>query len=219
MLRFLTPRSQATADFALHMCNQGTGLSACYIARMMPSPVTYWLQQIIIVIALLAAILLLILFPARHVLLILWPWPVEEQVMVTEEQGAGRRDFVPILSPRVDDGVLVARDRPFSLLAIERPNQPLLFAFLVGLRDEPGATLAGQLPASLRPPLVQAPLEAGILVVMLADEDHRELPTEDVVRLYRPNQLGLTDRSAILLRRLAAAWRAGRIPSGLSPSD
>jgi ABC-type phosphate transport system auxiliary subunit len=184
---------------------------------MMPSPLTYWLQQIVIVICLLASILLLTLTPARLVLAPLWPWPVEEVVVVAEDGRSGKRIFVQVdtrSEPRIKD---VARDRPLTLVAVERPDRPILYGFVAGIRPEPGAELLAMTTAELgRPRVDWAMPEQAVLVLINADETSTEVPLADIVHLYPPNRMSMQDRIELVWKRLGPGWRERRNPSEAS---
>jgi hypothetical protein len=106
----------------------------------MPSPMTYWLQQIVFAFVLLASILLLTLAPARLVLLPLWPWPVEEVLVAGGDAPGGERAFVARNSSG-PPGRLVVSDWPLSLAAMEIPGHAPFHGFIAGIRTEPDGPL------------------------------------------------------------------------------
>lgn len=175
---------------------------------MMPSPVTYWLQQIVMAILLLGVILLLVLSPARHVLAPLWPAAVDELILPGKTDQAERVLLLAGPAYRSGQPAAIVRSRPRSVVAMERRGEPPSFGYLAGYRDEPGAPLQSRLPDELQVPRVELPLDdSRILVMVLADEQLVEMPADELVALYRPNQLSPTDRIGLLTHRVIGELR------------
>ncbi len=193
-----------------------TGLSchpslSCYIAGMMPSPVTYWLQKIAATCLLLASILLLPLIPARHVLLPLWPNFVEEVLINVSDQASAARHFVPAGVQEWDPSAEIARSRPFHLVVVQLSDGRELSGFPVGTRTGPQADLDIPLPPAMMAMWVEKPEAiASELILLDAGQQIVSLPMSEIVRLYRPNQLSLVQRAAMTAKRLMPAWMQRR---------
>lgn len=156
--------------------------------------------------ALLAAIVLALAVPARHVLVPAWPDRVDE---VLAEAGPGRieRHFVPSGSDRGGNSFVVARSRPITLWRLETESGEIVYAWLAGVRDGDGELLPA-VPAWLAPDRLDGPLpEAVSLVLVTAARENREMHGSSIVRMYRPNDLGFTDRVSLWGTRLAERWR------------
>jgi hypothetical protein len=176
---------------------------------MMPSPVTYWLQQIVTTIVLITCIVLLTLFPARHVLLPLWPTPVEEWIVQSGQDEVDRfvRQAGLVATARSSAG-LIARTRPLNLVELERRDMPPMFGFLAGYRDSPDEPLQPRLPDSLLQPRVELPLSPDLVVVLVTvDEVAVEIPMDELIGLHRPNQLSLLERFDLAFSRILVVWR------------
>jgi ABC-type phosphate transport system auxiliary subunit len=185
----------------------GRGLS-CYIARMMPSPVTYWLQQIVMAIILIGLIVLLTLWPARHVLKPLWPPPVDEYIL-SAEADRGERLMLSVGAAGLPErNSAIARSRPHHVVVLERRDEAPLLGFIAGYRETPDAPLSGQLPEALKPARVELPLHADWILVVNPGEDALiELPVAELVAFYRPNQLSLSERLSLMVSRVAIGIR------------
>ncbi len=200
---------------------------------MMPSPVTYWLQQILAGIALTGGILLLSLLPARNLLGPLWPDTVDELLIAPSGASQATRLFTESASLAAGAGPVLARTRPLSLSVVELGDRSRLLGFPVGLAsrpelpgsDAPDLPASGMveivepgqgiqlmaLPAWLQAPLVAfdeplLDLESTDLVLLDAEDQPLQVPLKTVHRVYRPNQLSLTDRVGLLANRVGERW-------------
>lgn len=154
---------------------------------------------------LLALIALGLVLPARHVVLPPWPDPVDE-VLAEGSPGRIERHFLSADAPVSVDSLVVARSRPITLWRLETDSGEVLHAWLAGLRDGEG-TLLPALPAWLQAARLDGPLpEAVRLVVITASRDSRELEGEDIVRMYRPNDMTLAQRAGLWRDRLDERW-------------
>ncbi len=177
----------------------------------MPSPVTYWLQQVLTASLLLVTILLLPLVPARHVLQPLWPTNVEEVLVSVPQRTDAERRFVAAGRSAWDPAAEVARNRPLHLAIVELSDGRKLTGFPVGTRVDPEAGLDVPLPQALMAVWVERPdTDAAELILLDANQQIMPLPMSQVVRIYRPNQLSLVQRAAITARRLTPAWISRR---------
>jgi hypothetical protein len=172
---------------------------------MMPSPVTYWLQQIVISIVLFVAILLLPLAGARLVLAPLWPHTMDEIVIVSGDARSGLPFFVPPGYQPSPEQIVVAQDRPHHLVTVERLHQPLVHGFQVGLREHGGGAMLAPLEAS--DAVLELPPDQEWLVLSLADGELLEMPVTEIVRVYLPNRLTLFERAGIVWQRVVQGWR------------
>lgn len=203
-LEFPPPWSPATAQ----KCHQAL---SCYIASMMPSPVTYWIRQVVAAGLLLVTILLLPLVPARHVLLPLWPTSVEEVLVSVPQRPDAERRFVAAGRSTPDRVAEIARNRPLYLAVVELSDGRKLTGFPVGTRVDPEAGLDVPLPQALMAVWVERPdADAVELILLDANQQILPLPMSQIVRIYRPNQLSLFQRAAITARRLTPAWISSR---------
>lgn len=169
---------------------------------------TYWLQQIVVAILLLHLIVLLALWPARHVLLPLWPGPVDEYILPAANDQAERVLLVPGAEKSPDSGAALSRSRPISVVALERRSAPPVLGFLVGVREEPEGPLNGRVPAELTGPVVELPSQADWVLVLSGDDSQLlEFPVAELAGLYWPNQLSLSERTQILVDRVIAGMR------------
>jgi ABC-type phosphate transport system auxiliary subunit len=174
----------------------------------MPSPVTYWLQQIVMAIVLIGTIVLLVTFPARHVLMPLWPAAVDEYILAAEGERAERVLLRSSAEQRPPGQSVTASSRPLSVVALQAVNEGPSFGFLAGYRLESGGPLVPVLPEALRAAIVELPLHPDWVLVMLsADDQLLELPAASLVAVYRPNQLSLPERFGLLLSRVATGLR------------
>ncbi len=174
---------------------------------MMPT-VTDWFSKLGQALVLLMLLALLLFAPARHVLMPLWPWPVEEWIIAETTSDEARREFVVARPGAREQQALISRDRPIMLVSIETNDGEFVRGFLVGARSEPDAALMEGIPSWLfdqwRSPLHPA---NAVLVVMRADESRTELMLGEIHRLYRPNQISLIERVLLTGQRVVESWR------------
>lgn len=170
---------------------------------------THWLLRIALSLVLLVVTMLLLLLPARHVLMPLWPWQVDELLVARASSDTARRDFVTVQPGEGVPNGVISRDRPIMLVAIERPGDEVIHGFLVGVRPEPDAGLLDKIPSWLLERRLISPEPSNlVVVVMRADESRTELSLGQIHRMYRPNQLSLLERALLTGQRLVEAWRA-----------
>jgi hypothetical protein len=172
---------------------------------MMPSPVTYWLQQIVISIVLLVTILLLPLAGARLVLAPLWPHAMDEIVIVSGDDRSGLPLFVPPGYQPSLEQIVLAQDRPHHLVTVESLHRPLVHGFPVGLREYEGSAMIAPLEAPGS--ILALPPDHEWLVLSLADGELLELPVAEIIRAYLPNRLTLFERAGIVWQRVVQGWR------------
>jgi len=179
----------------------------------------YWVQQCCLAPIILGLIVLVSLMPARHVLLPLWPRPVDELVVLDAERGTSVRQFVNLDQvDSVSDQVL-ARTRPISVLAVEYINGSLLFGYPVGLRPTTAEDLPKRDESGIRKTLDRSSrnpyqfrsinaLPPSLTDLQLLDANDRllELENADIARLYYPNRLTLADRFEVLIQRASDCW-------------
>ncbi len=160
---------------------------------MMPGPLTYWLEQLVIIIALTACILLLPLLPARHFISHYWPGLIEE--LIVEGPDGPDRLLLPVGYELATELTLVARSRPRSLVTVEMLDGELVHGFPIGIRrpDADGLEYASRM---------EQLLSEGRLVLQLADESALEIDSDLVRRVYRTNQLSLLDRVHTTVMRM-----------------
>jgi len=183
---------------------------------MLPSPPSDWFQRMASNLALAVVVVTLPLLPARHVLLPLWPRSVDEIILATVDERSGARFFVDAERQQIA-GDIVARDRPRSLVVVERIGLNPLAGFLLAVRASAEAPLE-PLPGDMeRRRVPGAALGDAILVLALADEQVVEIPGESVRRLYRPNRLDAPQRLALLWDRVLERLQ-GRValPQGMN---
>ncbi|MFU8831283.1 MAG: hypothetical protein ACNA7J_03910 [Wenzhouxiangella sp.] len=131
--------------------------------------------------------------------------------MAAEDTLSGERVFVRADSSARFGYADVARDRPLTLVGVERTGQSILYGFIAGIRPEPN----GELQAPGSDDLVRfradwaLPHEA-LLVLINADETSTEVPLAEVSHLYLPNRMSLHSRSTLLWKRLGPEWRERR---------
>ncbi|TVQ36020.1 MAG: hypothetical protein EA370_08640 [Wenzhouxiangella sp.] len=167
---------------------------------MTPGPLTYWLEQLVIIMVLLALSLLLPLLPARHFIAHYWPVAVDELIIVGEN--GPERLLVPAREVEIDWS-LVARSRPSSVVTIETTTGELVHGFPIGVRqlEDSGLVFASRIDLSAIP---------GHLVMQLADESHLEINQESIRRAFHANQMNLSQRVRLTILRMSEAWRVGR---------
>lgn len=154
--------------------------------------------------ALLVAILAATAWPARHVLLPLWPHPVDEWLLA----GAGgglEREFVT--EPVADPSRTLARNRPITLWRVEMRSGQITHAWLAGVRDAESGQLLTVLPDWLAGPRIDGPLPASrALVLMGPDSTYSEVEASAVTRMFRPNALAWHERVELALDRFGETW-------------
>ncbi len=144
--------------------------------------------------------------PARHVLIPLWPNSVEE-VLVETGSGSVERRFIDDNSASSERSPLIARSRPMTLWRLETEEGQVLHAWLAGVRDTDGQ-LMSTLPDWSRSKRLDGPPPGSVrLVLRTAARETREVDGETVRRMYRPNSMTLTDRTALWRDRLVERWR------------
>ena len=168
---------------------------------MTPGPLTYWLEQFIIIIALSAVILLLPLLPARHFVSQYWPGSIDELIVIGPD--GSDRVLMPARRFSRHDGhyQAVARSRPLSLVAVETVDGELIHAFPIGTRRAE----SGELIFASRSQLQDS---EGKLVLQLADESQLEIDRASIRRVFAPNQLTLAERVQLTVVRIVEAWGA-----------
>ncbi len=132
--------------------------------------------------------------------------------MAAEDTRSGERVFVRADTSARSGYADVARDRPLTLVGVERTGQSILYGFIAGIRPEPNGELqtapgsADLVRSSADPAL---PHEA-LLVLINANETSTEVPLAEVSHLYLPNRMPLHSRWALLWKRLGPVWRERR---------
>ena len=162
---------------------------------MVTGPIIYWLQRVLVPALIGVSILLLSLAPARHVLLPLWPTPIDEFIVLDEERDAVVR-ALSIAHDDLPDGLL-ARSRPSSVVAIEKVDGSMILGFPVGLRQQGGEQDPIDQPlldAFRRPTLHAMPLGQGSLLVMGANEELSAVALSQIEHLVYPNRLNWLER-------------------------
>jgi hypothetical protein len=173
---------------------------------MLPSPMSPRIQRLTTNLVLVIVVLALPLVPARHVLIPLWPRPVDEVILVTADDNAGQRVFLDTRRHTPED-VIVARDRPRSLVVVERFDEAPIMGFLVAVRPSAEGPLE-PLPEELTDERIPGPaLGPGALVLARADEQTIEIASDRIRRLYRPNQFDVSQRIALLWTRVVERLR------------
>lgn len=172
---------------------------------MMPEFASRALRQIPLLVLLLCAIALLLLFAARDVLTPLWPPRIAESVYAADRGNATEAVFHRAGRLPSIDGRLLARSRPLSLVAVERPGGEIDYGYLLGWREQADAPLA-LLPEVDRL-LAQSPPAAGVVVLDGGRRGHIALAAGEIDRWYRPNRLDLSGRVTLGWWRVVEAWR------------
>lgn len=181
--------------------------------HMMPRLQSLVLRRLASAAGLLLLIIACVAFPARHVLLPLWPESVEE-VLVEAGSGEVERHFRPVPSIDAPDSDVVARSRPITLWRLET-GEGIVYAWLAGVRDREGQ-LRPALPAWLESVRVDGPLPEGVRLIMRAsDRETMEVDSANVRRMYRPNGLAFTDRARLWRDRLIERWRLNDLMVGV----
>lgn len=144
--------------------------------------------------------------PVRHVLVPLWPSPVDE-ILTSAGSGSVERRVVPARSADAKNAPVVARSRPISLWRLETEAGNVSHAWLVGVRDTEGRLLPA-LPEWFETQRLDSPLpEAVRLVLRTPGRETREVDGATIRRMYRPNGLALPERFALWRDRLIERWR------------
>lgn len=177
---------------------------------MLPSisviPVTRLLAGIASLIILVAALA----FPARHVLLPLWPPPIEEVIVFDSGGRAVHRILASAGFALAEDigGRVIARTRPLNATVLETPDQRK-FGYLVGIRDPQAGEVI------IKPELLDFEwLESDALFpgrLLLFEEsggEVAEIMNSEVKRVYRPNRMGFRQRLALAGLLLAERWQS-----------
>lgn len=168
---------------------------------MMPASLTRWLRQVLAGLGMIPVIIVLVLWPARQVLLPLWPEKAEETVYQTAS-GDSRRLFHGSRSEPGYAGRLIRRDRPLNLVRVEERDGSRFHAYLAGVRPDEGALVADRLPEWIRAEIVAPPAGSSEVVVLIdADGERFDLPVDAIRRIYRPNQLALVSRLRLSAER------------------
>lgn len=163
------------------------------------------MRHLTVILGLVCVISLLLLWPARHVLVPLWPAQMEESLYQNDSNSI-QRIFHRAGAEPAFPGKLIARNRPLTLLSVEREEQNPVVGYLSGVRPESEALVSPELPTWLEPDLIEVSSEPSkILVLVVADGEIVEIPLAGVRRLFRPNRLRLRDRLMLAWRRLEEA--------------
>lgn len=171
------------------------------------------LRQLVGILVLFCLIVIITVWPARHVLQPLWPTKVEES-LYRDGANSIRRIFHPAGSEPDAHTELMARNRPLTLLAIERIDHDQVIGFLSGVRSEADALVNADQPDWLDQDLIDVPPDSsGVLVLVLDDGESVEIPVIQVHRIYRPNRLKTIERLELAWKRLEESI----IPDGGSP--
>ncbi|MEE4330647.1 MAG: hypothetical protein V2J10_07250 [Wenzhouxiangella sp.] len=187
--------------------------STCYISAMLPSPLSDWIQRFSTNLVLVVVALALPLVPARHVLMPLWPRTIDEVILAAADDHTGQRLFIETGRLSLRDGI-VARDRPDSLVVVERFGDVPVTGFLLALRSSPEGPLQ-RLPDVFEADRITGPgIAPGRLVLALADDSTVEIATENIRRVYRPNRLDASQRIALLWIRLVEQLQESMFPRG-----
>lgn len=132
--------------------------------------------------------------------------------MAAEDGRSGQRIFVQ--SNAQGNGLrtqYVARDRPLTLVAVERSGKPILYGFVAGIRPEPDAELHAPKPTEHARPWIDWGMpDQALLILINADDSSTVVPLAEIVRLYPPNRMALQSRLTLLWQRLGPGWRARR---------
>ncbi len=152
--------------------------------------------------SLLALIVGLVVWPARHVLLPLWPVSVYE---VLSSAGEGSACCALVSRSHIREGSverLTVLGRPISLSCLEFDDDGLQCGYLLGLRREAGAPLLDEIPGWIDQPLVDFEDERDwILVLALPGDERLEVSLGQIKRMFRPNALTLSQRMALASER------------------
>lgn len=171
-----------------------------------------WLQSLVLrrlgsVAALLLLIVACLAFPARHVLLPMWPEAVEEVLVEAGSGDVARHLRSARSADAAADSAVVARSRPITLWRLET-GDGVVHAWLAGVRNAQGQ-LEPAIPEWLETSRLDAPLPEGVqLVLRSADRELQEVDSGSVHRMYRPNGLDFTARWRLWRDRLIERWQS-----------
>lgn len=166
----------------------------CYISPMTSGPLTYWLEQLVLIMLLIGVILLLPLLPARAFFSVYWPHPVEE--LILRDGDVALRKLLPVGASEDPAWDVVARSRPHSVVSIETRAGNVVHAYLIGRREHDDAP----------DPASDADARPNLLLIQLADDSRMELEAAAVRRLVHSNRLRLVERARMTGARLLEAW-------------
>lgn len=156
--------------------------------------------------ALLVAILAAVAWPARHVLLPLWPTSVDEWLLA-DAGGGLEREFAAESVPGRDPSNMLARNRPISLWRVEMRSGQVIHSWLAGVRDAESGQLLAARPDWLGSRRIDGPLPtARLLVLMGEDGNYSEVESGAVARMFRPNELAWHERLDLALDRFREIW-------------
>lgn len=163
---------------------------------------------------------LLLAWPARHVLVPLWPGPVEE-LLYLQADGETGRDLVTVrgVSGRSHSRPLLARSRPVSLVKVEMVDGSWRHAYLLGVASSDDLSLGDEVPQRLLDPVVDiGETDFETLVLTCADGERFEVPASEVRQLIYPNRLAAIERLRLAWQRLADDI-AERLPGTITESS
>lgn len=166
----------------------------CYISPMTSGPLTYWLEQLVLIMLLVGVILLLPLLPARAFFSVYWPHPVEELILRDGDQAL--RKLLPVGAGENPAWDVVARSRPHSVVSIETRGGDVVHAYLIGRREQDNEL----------DPASDNDTGPSVLLIQLADDSRLELEIAAVHRLMHSNRLKLVERARMTGARLIEAW-------------
>lgn len=149
-----------------------------------------------------------IAWPVRHVLVPMWPGPVEERLYRTVD-GNIVRQFSAVGQEIESPHQLVARHRPVNLLIVETVHEQPMLGFPAGVRDGSGGELMEQLPEWITGNRMVPPVDSvNTLIIETVDEALHEVPANTIRYMYRPNRLPLMQRMALTFDRFL--WAISR---------
>ncbi|MCC5863490.1 MAG: hypothetical protein JJU31_00020 [Wenzhouxiangella sp.] len=161
---------------------------------MTSGPLTYWLEQLVLIMLLVGVILLLPLLPARAFFSVYWPHPVEELILRDGDQAL--RKLLPVGAGENPAWDVVARSRPHSVVSIETRGGDVVHAYLIGRREQDNEL----------DPASDNDTGPSVLLIQLADDSRLELEIAAVHRLMHSNRLKLVERARMTGARLIEAW-------------
>lgn len=176
---------------------------------MMPALVKSLLGKLMAGIALLMLIAGLVTWPARHVLLPLWPASVYEVLSNDGENGACCRLVSRLDARDATFDRMTVLARPVSLACLEFVDDSIRCGYLLGLRQEADSALVAELPAWFNEALVEFEAEAFEIVVLDLPADGRlDIPAGQIKRMFRPNALTVVQRMELATERFIRAISA-----------
>ncbi|MCH8478073.1 MAG: hypothetical protein LAT56_09020 [Wenzhouxiangella sp.] len=161
---------------------------------MTSGPLTYWLEQLVLIMLLVGVILLLPLLPARAFFSVYWPHPGEELILRDGDQAL--RKLLPVGAGENPAWDVVARSRPHSVVSIETRGGDVVHAYLIGRREQDNEL----------DPASDNDTGPSVLLIQLADDSRLELEIAAVHRLMHSNRLKLVERARMTGARLIEAW-------------